>query len=105
MVAQRVLDEEVRVRWFAARVGRALTRLSGSEFHTSVAHPDSHHELDEAERQLLRLVTEARSNAEIASTLAVPEEIVAQDLARLFAKIGARSRANATTVALTGSLV
>jgi DNA-binding CsgD family transcriptional regulator len=105
MVAQRVLDEDVRVKWFASRTGRAVTTLGGGDARVLAPHPDSRRDLNDAEQDLLRLVTEARSNAEIAVLLGVTEDVVAQDLARLFAKIGAGSRADATTVALTGSLV
>jgi DNA-binding NarL/FixJ family response regulator len=105
MIAQRVLDDDVRVRWFGGRLGTALRELGGEEVRVLAAHPDSADVLEEGERRLLQLVTEARSNAEIAATLGISEEAAAQQLARLFGKMGVSSRADATALALTGSLV
>ncbi|MFA7250135.1 MAG: AAA family ATPase [Dehalococcoidia bacterium] len=106
MVVQRVADEDVRVRWFAGHTGRELVALGGSSTAPGAEHPDHAPALlGEADRQLLRLVTEARSNAEIAATLGVDAQQVERDLAGLFARIGVATRADATTVALTGSLV
>jgi DNA-binding NarL/FixJ family response regulator len=58
--------------------------------------------LDEADRRLLQLLTEGRSNAEIATELALGEDDVGQRLARLQARLGASSRAEATTLAFRG---
>lgn len=105
MVAQRVADEAVRVRWFGGRLGRELVALAGAS-STPAEHPDQKASvLGPADRQLLRYVTEARTNAEIAEALGVDEQQVARDLAGLFARIGVKTRADATAVALTGSLV
>jgi DNA-binding NarL/FixJ family response regulator len=69
-------------------------------------HPDHlKAQLDAADQQLLRFVTEARTNEEIAAALGVDQQQIERDLARLFARLGVGSRADATTVALTGSLV
>ena len=58
--------------------------------------------LDEHERRLLQLLTEGRTNAEIAAELDLADEEVAQRLARLFARIGTSSRAGATSLAFRG---
>jgi DNA-binding CsgD family transcriptional regulator len=58
--------------------------------------------LDDAERRLLQLLTEGRTNAEIAVELGVGEGDVAQRLARLQARLGASSRAEATSLAFRG---
>ena len=58
--------------------------------------------LDEAERRLLQLLTEGRTNAEIAAELDLGEDEVAQRLARLFARLGTSSRAEATSLAFRG---
>ena len=55
--------------------------------------------------ELLRLLAEGQTNREIAETLHVTDEEVGERLATLFAAIGARSRVDATTAALTGRLV
>jgi DNA-binding NarL/FixJ family response regulator len=59
-------------------------------------------DVDESDRQLLRLLTEGRTNAEIAAELRLDEEDVAQRLARLQAQLGASSRAEATSLAFRG---
>ena len=58
--------------------------------------------LDEADRRLLQLLTEGRTNAEIAAELALGEDDVAQRLARLQARLGTSSRAEATSLAFRG---
>ena len=58
--------------------------------------------LDDAERRLLQLLTEGRTNAEIAADLGVGEDEVAQRLARLQARLGTSSRAEATSLAFRG---
>ncbi|TAJ19813.1 MAG: hypothetical protein EPO65_05600 [Dehalococcoidia bacterium] len=104
LIAQRIVDETVRVRWFASHTGRELIALAGP-IASSGAVVGAAGGLDDRERALLRLVTEARTNAEIASMLGVDEATVSSDLASLFGKMGVGTRADATTVALTGSLV
>lgn len=61
--------------------------------------------LASAETVLLRLVAEGRTNAEIAEELQLTEDAVARQLAVVFAKIGAGSRADATAAALIRKLV
>ena len=58
--------------------------------------------LDDAERRLLQLLTEGRTNAEIAAELDLGEDDVAQRLARLQARLGTSSRAEATSLAFRG---
>ncbi len=74
---------------------------------TSAAEPESAAlmagpSLDDAERRLLQLLTQGRTNAEIAAELAVGESEVAQRLARLQARLGTSSRAEATSLAFRG---
>jgi DNA-binding CsgD family transcriptional regulator len=104
LIAQRIVDEAVRVRWFASHTGRELVGLAGPIAQGPAAAQGAV-ELDDRERALLRLVTEARSNAEIAASLGIDEAAVRSDLARLFGKMGVGTRADATAVALMGSLV
>jgi DNA-binding NarL/FixJ family response regulator len=61
--------------------------------------------LAESETRLLTLLTEGHTNREIAEELQTTEEAVARQLAAIFVKIGASSRADATATALMGRLV
>ena len=73
-----------------------------------VAHhslPTGHVDLSGQEQDLLRLMTESRSDGEIASTLGMSEEQVAHQLAEILARINAPSRAAATAFALMQRLV
>jgi DNA-binding NarL/FixJ family response regulator len=107
LVAQRIMDEEVRVRWFRSPVGRELTKLAGA-LETSVRMPKVAQQqgisLDDIETKLLQLLAEGRTNREIAEEFVSTEESVAQQLAGLFAKIGASSRGDATAVAMMTEL-
>jgi len=103
LIAQRIVDESVRVRWFASHAGRELITLAGPI--GPVALSGGAAVLEEHEQVLLRLVTEAHSNAEIADILGIEETTVRSDLASLFGKIGVSTRADATALALAGSLV
>jgi DNA-binding CsgD family transcriptional regulator len=58
--------------------------------------------LDDTERRLLQLLTQGRTNAEIASELDLAEDDVVHSLARLFARLGTSSRAEATSLAFRG---
>jgi len=108
LLAQRMLDEDVRVRWFRGPVGRELTRLAGPVQIRGDSNGGAQSgivPLGEAETRLLRLLSEGRTNSEIASELGSTEELVSRQLAELFVKIGASSRADATVAALMGKLV
>ncbi len=108
-IAQGTADEGIRVRWLTGPTGRELAKLVGpldapappTEASGS-AMPDGAPVLDDAERRLLQLLTEGRTNAEIATELAVEEDDVAQRLARLQARLGTSSRAEATSLAFRG---
>ncbi|HJW20861.1 MAG TPA: helix-turn-helix transcriptional regulator, partial [Candidatus Limnocylindrales bacterium] len=107
-IAQGTADEAIRVRWLTGPIGRQLVELAGPmeargpeadvADDGQVAGPA----LEDAERHLLQLLTEGRTNAEIAAELAVGEDEVAQRLARLQARLGASSRAEATSLAFRG---
>jgi DNA-binding NarL/FixJ family response regulator len=107
LVAQRIIDEDIRVQWFRAHTGLELTRLAGpldeavSKGGTAAGSPD----LSGREILILELLTQGRSNREIAEEIKESEESVLRLLADLYVKIGASSRADATAVALMGKLV
>ncbi len=102
MVAQRTIDEDVRVRWFRGPVGREMSRLAGSI--ETVPGPgdgdgDGGREPVDADTLLLRSLVQGRTNVEIADDLGIDEPAVTRRLGELFARIGASSRAEATAFA------
>jgi DNA-binding NarL/FixJ family response regulator len=117
-IAQGTADEAVRVRWLSGPIGRELVELAGplempateaatpADADAGVLPGSRGHAagltLDDAERRLLQLLTEGRTNAEIAAELALGEDDVAQRLARLLARLGTSSRAEATSLAFRG---
>jgi DNA-binding NarL/FixJ family response regulator len=102
-IAQGTADEAIRVRWLTGPVGRELIALAGPvDALAPAAATDGGPSLDEGERRLLQLLTEGRTNAEIASELDFGEDDVAQRLARLQARLGTSSRAGATSLAFQG---
>jgi len=105
-IARGTADEAIRVRWLTGPLGRELVALAGPvETAAAGSEPgsdDAGPGLDEADRRLLQLLTEGRTNGEIAAELDVGEDDVAQRLARLQARLGASSRAEATSLAFRG---
>ena len=115
-IAQGTSDEAIRVRWITGPVGRELVELAGPVDAPAAADDMPGEEagarlgsgpvpgatLDDADRRLLQLLTQGRTNGEIAVELAVAEDDVARRLARLQAKLGASSRAEATSLAFRG---
>jgi len=108
LLGQHILDEDVRVRWFRSSTGRELVRLAGAIEAPDVNAGSSTEKtapLADVETGLLHLLTEGRTNREIAEELNATEAAVSRRLAELFVKIGASSRAEATAVALMKRLV
>jgi DNA-binding NarL/FixJ family response regulator len=111
-IAQGTADEKIRVAWLTGPVGRELVELAGpmdaaapeaaTPGSTAPGGQPAQPSLDEAERRLLQLLTEGQTNAEIAAELALPEGEVVQRLARLLARLGTSSRAEATSLAFRG---
>jgi DNA-binding NarL/FixJ family response regulator len=61
--------------------------------------------IDDGKTELLKLVIEGQTNAEIASALGAQEADVTRRLGELFAAIGASSRAEATAFAFREHVV
>jgi DNA-binding NarL/FixJ family response regulator len=108
-VAQTTLDENMRVRWLRGPIGRQLVELAGSldglPAHVPAAGAAGSVDLaalDEADRQVLHLLTQGGTNREIAEALGVSEAAVTQRLARLIAQLGVSTRAEATSLAFRG---
>jgi len=109
LIAQRITDEGVRVRWFRGPVGRELSRLTGRSHDEGVVDgatripPDAG--LGEDDTRLLWLLIEAKTNREIASELEVSEDDVARQLAEMYARIGVSSRGEAAVLAFRERMV
>jgi tetratricopeptide (TPR) repeat protein/DNA-binding CsgD family transcriptional regulator len=104
--SQRIQDEQVRAEWFRSQTGRCLTRLAGPL--AAVRPPGSgavESGLAADDSRLLGLLVEGKTNREIAHEIDADEQAVTIRLARLFATIGASSRADATVAALVGGLI
>ena len=111
-IAQGTADESIRVRWLTGPIGRELVELAGpidapaseaaAGIEPGAAADEAGISLDDTERRLLQLLTEGRTNAEIAAELDLDDDDVVQRLARLFARLGTSSRAEATSLAFRG---
>ena len=102
-IAQRFLDQDVRVRWLRGPWGAPLAELAGPIEIPKMATPMGMG--SEEQTQLLTLLIEGKTNAEIAETIGSTEESVEMQLSELFARLGASSRAEATAFALIGRMV
>jgi DNA-binding NarL/FixJ family response regulator len=63
----------------------------------------THRELSKRQAEVLRLIAEGRTTSEIAERLVLSERTVERHIADVYAKIGARNRAEATAYALSNS--
>jgi DNA-binding CsgD family transcriptional regulator len=106
MIAQRTMDEDVRVKWFRGPVGSELFELAGPLSWTPEANGDgSTAELDGSDAELLRCLIQGRTNAQIAEELGLDETTVSRRLGELFTRIGTSSRAGATAFAFRERVV
>ena len=108
-IAQRTLDEDLRVRWLRGPVGRELARLAGPLDGISMLPADGHAPAlagsDPVDLELLHLLTEGHTDREIAERLGLTEETVGRRLGDIYTRIGASTRAEATSFAFRGSLL
>jgi DNA-binding CsgD family transcriptional regulator/tetratricopeptide (TPR) repeat protein len=110
LIAQRIADESVRVRWFRGPTGRELSRLAGASpgdglRERAASDGDEAAELREDETELLWLLIEGWTNREIAAELGVTEDVVARRLAEMYAKMGVSSRGEAAVFAFREGVV
>jgi DNA-binding NarL/FixJ family response regulator len=80
----------------------ALRRVLCGERITDVRHPrrpDGQAALSRREREVIRLVAKGSTNREIAAELGIADETVKTLVARVFAKLGTRRRAEAVAAA------
>jgi DNA-binding CsgD family transcriptional regulator len=100
MIAQRTIDEDVRVRWLRGPTGTQMVDLAGSIDVSGVAAPDGNgHGPSDDDRRLLASLVRGRTNREIGEDLGIDEAAVTRRLGELFATIGVSSRADATAFA------
>ena len=98
LIAQRTLDPEVRARWFRGPVGGELARIAGP-IAADGGKETASASMDPQDVALLEALVAGRTDREIAEELDVAEAEVGRRLAELFARIGSRSRAEATAFA------
>ena len=101
--AQRIMDQDIRVRWLRGPWGAPLAELAGPIQIPEMVKPAGMGSAEQTE--LLGLLVEGKSNAEIAEALGSTEDAIALQLSELFARLGASSRAEATAFALIGRMV
>jgi DNA-binding CsgD family transcriptional regulator len=117
-IAQATVDDAVRVRWLRGPLGRELVELAGGLGDASTAESTAGARpqpatngsqpatADDAEdRAILRLLTEGQTNREMAESMGITEAAVAEQLARVLGRLGASSRAEATSLAFRGFMV
>ncbi|GID30521.1 response regulator [Paractinoplanes brasiliensis] len=109
---ERLIDAVHTLASGDALIDPAVTReLVGQFVARSVpsrpASPESRRleQLTGREREVLRLVAEGYSNAEIAALLTIAESTIKTHVKRILAKIDARDRAQAVVVAYRGGLM
>ncbi|MFI6366100.1 response regulator [Nocardia sp. NPDC050630] len=91
-----------------ALIDPSMTRRLISRFAGTLAPTDSPSEVEQLtarEREVLLLLADARSNAEIAAALGVGEETVKTHVSRVLAKLGVRDRIHAVVYAHKHGLV
>ncbi|MBN6035210.1 response regulator transcription factor [Amycolatopsis sp. 195334CR] len=91
-----------------ALIDPSVTRRLVSRFTTSIEPPAGPAGLDRLtsrEREVLLLIADARSNAEIAEELHVGDETVKTHVSRILAKLGLRDRVHAVVYAYQHGLV
>jgi DNA-binding NarL/FixJ family response regulator len=91
-----------------ALIDPSVTRRLVARFATSIEPPASTPEMDRLtgrEREVLLLIAQARSNAEIAEALCAGKETVKTHVSRVLAKLGLRDRVHAVVYAYQNSLV
>ena len=107
VIANRIVDEGVRSRWFRGPAGSALATLALDPDAPieRTAKDTSVEALGADDADLLKLVVLGLSNEEIADRLEVASTEITRRLASMYASIGASSRADATAFAFQSGIL
>ena len=89
----------------ALSVAHGLSQVHDAGAPVAIPQPPAVGGLSERETEVLRLIARGHSNAEIASELVLSVRTVEKHVANVYAKIGARGRADAATYALRNGLI
>ncbi len=107
--AERLFDAVRVIAAGEALLAPGITRRLISEFaaqrQAPPASPATLHSLTPRETEVLRLVAEGLSNAEIADRLVITEETVKTHVGRVLSKLGIRDRTQAVIAAYESGLV
>lgn len=107
--AERLFDAVRVIADGEALLAPAVTRRLISEFATQWRAPSASsaafHSLTPRETEILRLVAEGLSNAEVADRLVITEETVKTHVSRVLSKLGLRDRTQAVIAAYESGLV
>jgi predicted ATPase len=119
-VVQGIFDEAIRVRWLKGPIGSRLVALvgetglpdapaAGAAADTGAAAEGGQPTgtsvigaLEAADRELMLLMTEGLTNAEMAERLSVTTAEISSRIAEVLVTLGATDRAQATTLAMRG---
>jgi DNA-binding CsgD family transcriptional regulator/tetratricopeptide (TPR) repeat protein len=117
LAAERIADEAVATRWFESPAQRELVELAGGieAARTMIRStpgsliqqrlPKLELDLDPEETNLVRLMMEGRTDAEIAAAVGCNEAEVRSRLEKVFARMGAPSRSVATLYAFMAGII
>jgi tetratricopeptide (TPR) repeat protein len=109
LIAQRITDEDIRVRWFRGPLGRELSALAGASpeerLRDTAPRVGTASELADDDTRLLWLLIEGRTNREIAAELGVSEEALTRRLEEMYARIGVSTRGEAAVFAFREGVV
>ena len=101
----RLLDAIRAVAAGKSVIDPAVTEQVIAHLRKGEGMPVFHERLTDRERQVLRLVVEGASNAEIATILGVSEGTIKNHVSHILGKLGARDRTHAARLAIEWGLL